>query len=451
MTNGDDRLNLLEDLLKRASAAGADAADALFVEGISLSLACRLGETEQLERSEGADLGLRVFKGNRQAIVSSSDVSSHALGELVERAVAMATAVPEDPFCGIADPDQIMAAHAVGAVDLDMAEPGEPTADILKERALEAEDAARAVAGITNSEGAGASWGRSAMAMAASNGFRGTRQNTRSGMSVSVLAGEGTAMERDYDFASTVFSTDLPSPADLGRRAGEQTVARLNPRKVKSTQVPVVYAPRVSGSILGHLSSAINGAAVARGTSFLKDCMGDQIFSGAITIVDDPLRKRGLRSKVFDGEGLKATHQNIIEKGVLKTWILNLRSARQLGIAPSGHASRGTSSPPGSGVTNFYLEAGDVSPEDLMADIGEGLLITEMIGHGINYVTGDYSRGATGFWIENGVATYPVSEITIAGNLRDMFANVTAANDLQFRYGTDAPTLRIDGITIAGK
>lgn len=448
MTNGDDRLNLLEDLIKRASAAGADAADALFVEGISLSLACRLGETEQLERSEGADLGLRVFKGNRQAIVSSSDVSSGALDELVERAVAMATAVPEDPFCGIADPDQIM---TNSAVDLDMAESGEPTADTLKARALEAEDAARAVAGITNSEGAEASWGRSTMALAASNGFRGTRQNTRSGMSVSVLAGEGTAMERDYDFASAVFSTDLPSPTDLGRQAAEQAVARLNPRKIKSTQAAVVYAPRVSGSILGHLSSAINGAAVARGTSFLKDCMGEQIFSDAITIVDDPLRKRGLRSKAFDGEGLKTTHQNIIENGALKTWILNLRSARQLGIAPSGHASRGTSSPPGSGTTNFYLEAGDVSPEDLMADIGEGLLITEMIGHGINYVTGDYSRGATGFWIENGEAAYPVSEITIAGNLRDMFANVTAANDLQFRYGTDAPSLRIDGMTIAGK
>ncbi len=448
MTNGDNRLNLLEDLIKKASAAGADAADALFVEGISLSLACRLGETEQLQRSEGADLGLRVFKGNRQAIVSSSDVSAGALDELVSRAVAMAASVPEDPYCGIADPDQIMTDRAI---DLDMSESGEPTADILKGRALETEDAARAVSGITNSEGAEASWSRSAVALAASNGFRGTRQGTRSGLSVSVLAGEGTAMERDYDYASAVFSTDLPTPAELGRRAGEQTVARLNPRKVGSAQVPVIYAPRVSGSILGHLSSAINGAAVARGTSFLKDHMGARVFPEAVTIVDDPLRPRGLRSKPFDGEGLPTTRNSIIDQGELKTWILNLRSARQLGLAPSAHASRGTSSPPGAGVTNFYLEAGDLSPAELMADISEGLLITEMIGHGINYVTGDYSRGATGFWIENGEAVYPVSEITIAGNLSDMFAHVTAANDLQFRYGTDAPSLRIDGMTIAGK
>lgn len=448
MTNGNDRLNLLEDLINKASAAGADAADALFVEGVSLSLACRLGETEHLERSEGADLGLRVFKGNRQAIVSSSDVSSAALDELVSRAVAMAASVPEDPYCGIADPDQIM---MDSAADLDMSEPGEPTAEILKERVLEAEDAARAVQGVTNSEGAETSWGRSSVALAASNGFRGTRQGTSSGLSVSVLAGEGTEMERDYDYASAVFSSDLPAPADLGRRAGEQAVARLNPRKADSAQVPVVYSPRVSGSILGHLSSAINGESVARGTSFLKDRMGERIFPESITIVDDPLRRRGLRSKQFDGEGLQTKRQDIIACGELKTWILNLRSARQLGLSPSGHASRGTSSPPGSGVTNFYLEAGDQGPEELISDIAQGLLITEMIGHGISYVTGDYSRGATGFWIENGEAVYPVSEITIAGNLSDMFANVTAANDLQFRYGTDAPTLRIDGMTIAGK
>ncbi len=448
MINGDNRLDLLEELLKKTSAAGADAADAIFVEGISLSLACRLGETEQLERSEGYDLGLRVFKGHRQAVVSSSDVTPEALDELVSRAVAMAASVPEDPFCGIAEPDQIMANTAA---DLDLVEEGEPSADTLKERALEAEDAARAVEGITNSEGAEANWGRSNIALAASNGFRGARQNTRSGLSVSVLAGEGTAMERDYDYASAIHSSDLPAPAELGKRAADQTVARLNPQKVESAQAPVVYAPRVSGSILGHLSSAINGASVARGTSFLKDCMGEKIFPDAVTIVDDPLRQRGLRSKAFDGEGLATSRRNMIENGVLKSWILNLRSARQLGLPPTGHASRGTSSPPGSGVTNFYLEAGAVSPEELMADIKEGLLVTEMIGHGINYVTGDYSRGATGFWIKDGKPAYPVSEITIAGNLRDMFANVTAADDLEFRYGTDAPTLRIDGMTIAGK
>jgi len=448
MTNGNDRLNMLEDLINMAHAAGADAADALFAEGVSFSLACRLGVTEQLERSEGADLGLRVFKGNRQAIVSSSDVSPDALKELVSRAVAMAAAVPEDPFCGIADAGQIMSG---AAEDLDMSEPGEPTADTLKDRALEAEDAARAVDGVSNTEGAEASWSRSSIALAASNGFRGTRDGTRSGLSVSVLAGEGTAMERDYDYASAVYSADLPTAADLGTRAGEQTVARLNPRKVGSAHVPVVYSPRVSGSILGHLSSAINGASIARGTSFLKDRMGERIFPEAISIIDDPLRQRGLRSKAFDGEGLPTGRCAIIDCGELKTWILNLRNARQLNLSPTGHASRGTSSPPGAGVTNFYMQAGELSPAELMSDIDQGLLVTEMIGHGINYVTGDYSRGATGFWIENGQPVYPVSEITIAGNLNDMFANITAANDLQFRYGTDAPTLRVDGMTIAGK
>jgi len=448
MSNGDDRLNLLEDLISKATSVGADAADAVFVEGISLSLACRLGKTEQLERSEGSDLGLRVFKGNRQAIVSSSDISSSALDELVSRAIAMASSVPEDPYCGIADPDQIM---TNSSVDLDLVESDEPSADTLKSRAMETEEAARAVSGVTNSEGSEASWSRSRIALAASNGFRGTREGTRSGLSVSVLAGEGTSMERDYDYASTVFSEDLPSPAELGKRAGEQTVARLNPQKIDSAQVPVIFAPRVSGSILGHLSSAINGAAVARGTSFLKDKMGERIFPAEISIVDDPLRQRGLRSKQFDGEGLQTARRSFIENGILQSWVLNLRSARQLGVDPSGHASRGTSSPPGSGVTNFFMEAGDVSPERLIADVGNGLLITEMIGHGINYVTGDYSRGATGFWIEKGEVAYPVSEITIAGNLSDMFASVTAANDLEFRYGTDAPSIRVDGMTIAGK
>lgn len=448
MSNGDDRLNLLEDLISKATSVGADAADAVFVEGISLSLACRLGKTEQLERSEGSDLGLRVFKGNRQAIVSSSDISSSALDELVSRAIAMASSVPEDPYCGIADPDQIM---TNSSVDLDLVESDEPSADTLKSRAMETEEAARAVSGVTNSEGSEASWSRSRIALAASNGFRGTREGTRSGLSVSVLAGEGTSMERDYDYASTVFSEDLPLPAELGKRAGEQTVARLNPQKIDSAQVPVIFAPRVSGSILGHLSSAINGAAVARGTSFLKDKMGERIFPAEISIVDDPLRQRGLRSKQFDGEGLQTARRSFIENGILQSWVLNLRSARQLGVDPSGHASRGTSSPPGSGVTNFFMEAGDVSPERMIADVGNGLLITEMIGHGINYVTGDYSRGATGFWIEKGEVAYPVSEITIAGNLSDMFASVTAANDLEFRYGTDAPSIRVDGMTIAGK
>jgi PmbA protein len=447
-TTGDDRLNLLDDLTKRALAAGADDADAVFVEGISVSLACRMGKIEHLERSEGSDLGLRVFKGKRQAIVSSSDVSLDVLDELVERAVAMARTVPEDPFCGIADVGQIMTDTKV---DLDTEDPVEQSADQLKERSLEAEESARAVKGITNTEGAQASWSRSSVALLASNGFSGVRAGTRSGCSVSVLAGEGTEMERDYDYASAIYTSDLPSAAELGRNAGERAIARLNPRKIETAQVPVLFDPRVSGSILGHLSGAINGSSIARGTSFLKDRMGEQIFPDAITIIDNPLRKRGLRTKVFDGEGLPTYERKIIENGVLKSWTMDLRSARQLGLESTASASRGTSSPPGPGQTNYYMGAGEVSPEELMADVDDGLYVTEMIGHGINYVTGDYSRGATGFWIKNGVIAYPVSEITIAGNLNDMFASVSAANDLEFKHGTDAPTIRIEGMIVAGK
>lgn len=445
---GEEQLNLLEDLMKRARAAGADSADAVHVEGVSLDLACRLGKTEHLQRSEGADLGLRVFKGKRQAIVSSSDVSVGALNELVERAVAMAKAVPEDPYCGLADPGQIMSDTSV---DLDMDAPGEPDADDLRQRALEAEDAARAVAGVTNSEGAQAGWGRSTVALSATNGFAGVRSGTRSGFSVSVIAGDGTAMERDYEYASAVHAGDLPPAAELGKKAGERTVARLNPQKASSAQVPVVFDPRVSGSILGHLSSAVNGSSVARGISFLKDRLGEQIFPSDITIADDPLRKRGLRSRAFDGEGLPTSERKVIDGGVLTGWTMDLRSARQLGLQSTGNASRGTSAPPGPGQTNFYMIAGTVSPSELMADIRTGLYVSEMIGHGVNYVTGDYSRGATGFWIEDGEPAFPVSEITIAGNLTDMFACLRAADDLVFRHGTDAPTLRIDTMTVAGK
>ncbi len=444
----EQRLDLLEGLIKKTIKAGAHAADAIYVEGTSVSLSCRLGETEHLERSEGADLGLRVFIGQQQAIVSSSDISGDALDALIERGVAMANSVPGDPHCGLADEAQL----AVGNFpDLELNDPAdEPDTETLKARALEAEDAARAVSGVTNTEGGSASWGRSSVVLASSNGFRGQRAGSRSGISVCVLAGQGTNMERDYDYASTVFASDLPSPAELGRRAGDKAVARLNPRKVSSMKVPVVFDPRVSNSLIGHLAGAINGSSIARGTSFLKDSMGEQLFPENITIVDDPHRVRGLRSKAFDAEGLATSRRNVIEGGVLQTWILSLSSARQLGLAPTGHASRGTSSLPSPSVTNFYLQAGELSPAELIGDIKDGLLVTEMIGSGVNYVTGDYSRGATGFWIENGEISYPVSEITIAGNLKDLFAGLSAADDLEFRQGTNAPTLRIDVMAIAG-
>ena len=446
MNTDTDNLDLLSDLIAKARSAGADTADAVFVEGVSLSLARRLGKPERLERAEGADLGLRVFIGRRQAIVSSSDRSAEALAELVERAVAMARSVPEDPFCGLAEPDMLAAA----VPDLDILDAGEPTPETLADWAARAEDAARAVAGVTNSEGAEASWGRSTIAMAAGNGFGGTYAGSHYAISVSVLAGEGTAMERDYDFTSTVYAEDLRQPEEIGRAAGERTVRRLNPRKADSAQVPVVYDPRVARSLLGHLAGAVNGSAVARGTSFLKDKLGQAIFPASVTIVDDPLRRRGLRSKPFDGEGVATSLHNVVDGGVLSTWFLDLRSARQLEMATTGHASRGTSSPPSPSATNLYLEPGTVSPAELLGDIDSGFYVTELIGFGVNGVTGDYSRGASGFWIDKGELAYPVSEVTVAGNLTHMFANITAADDLEFRYGTDAPTLRIDGMTVAG-
>ncbi len=439
-------LNLLGDLIAKARAAGADAADAVLFDSASVSLSQRLGATEKLERSESGDLGLRVFIGKRQAIVSSSDRSAKALGELVERAVAMARVVPEDPFAGLADPEQI--AHSFPEIDI--LDPAEPAIEILMERARRAEEAALAVAGVTNSEGADAGWSRSTIAIAASNGFAGSYGVSRQSLSASVLAGTGTGMERDYDYDSKVYGADLRDAADIGREAGERAVRRLNPRRMKSGKLPVVFDPRASRGLLGHLTGAISGPSIARGTSFLKDKMGERIFPEGVTIIDDPHVMRGLRSRPFDAEGVAVRRHTIIEDGRLTTWLLDLRSARQLGLATTGHAARGTSGPPGPAPANVYMAAGKRSRADLLAEIKEGFYVTDLMGMGVNGVTGDYSRGAGGFWIENGVITHPVNEMTIAGNLKDMFLNMEAADDLELRFGMDAPTVRIDGMMIAG-
>jgi len=441
-----DKLNLLQDLIKSAQGQGADAADALFAEGTSLSLSWRMGEVEQLERSEGMDLGLRVFVGKSQAIVSSSDTSKRALDELVERAVAMAKSVPEDPFAGLADPDQL----ATEFTDFDMFDPSEPSADALTQSARIAEEAGLEVAGVSNSEGAHAGFSQSSIAFAASNGFAHTYQRSRHSLSASMLAGEGTGMERDYDYTGAVWAEDLQSAEAIGRSAGERAVKRLNPQKAKTQQVPVVFDNRAARSLVGHLSGAINGSSIARGTSFLKDKMGDDIFAPGVTIVDDPHRMRGLRSAAFDDEGLPTQRRNIIDQGKLTTWFLDLRSARQLGLESTGHAGRGVSSPPSPGASNLYLQAGAVSVAELIKDIKAGFYVTELIGMGVNTVTGDYSRGASGFWIENGVLTHAVSEVTVAGHLSEMFKSLTPADDLEFLYGVDAPTVRIEGMTLAG-
>jgi PmbA protein len=439
-----DRLAKLADLIAAAKRAGADAADALIVASTSLSVRRRLGAIEQLERSEGFDLGLRVFVGQRVAIVSSTDPDAKGFDMLAERAVAMARVVPEDPFAGLPE------AMALVPRDLDLVDPVEPTAEMLLARTAAAEEAALAVPGVTNSDGADASWSRYEIALAGSNGFAGAYARTSHAISTTAVVGTGTAMERDYDWSSTVHLADLDDPVAIGRRAAEQAVRRLNPTRPKTARIPVVFDPRVAGSLLGHLSGAVNGSAVARGTSFLKDRMGEQVLAKGLVVRDDPSRRRGLRSRPFDGEGMPGEGRVIIDDGVLKTWLLDWRSARQLGLVSTGHASRGTGGPPGPGATNLWLEPGHLTPAALMADIVEGLYVTDLIGMGVNGVTGDYSRGAAGFMIRHGQLAEPVSEVTIAGNLRDIFLHMTPANDLEFRRGTDSPTVRIEGLTMAG-
>jgi len=439
-------IDLLQDLVGRARKAGADAADAVLFEGTSLSHARRLGKTEKLERSESRDLGLRVLIGKRQAIVSSSDRSPKMLTELVERTLAMARAVPEDPFCGLADPAEITRDWPA----LDMLDPVEPSAEALIERARSVEEAALAVEGITNSEGAEAGWGRSRIALVASNGFAGGYSGSHHAVSVAVIGGSGNRMERDYDFDNSVYAADLRDPAKIGQSAGERTVRRLGARKMATCRCPVVLDPRVARSFISHLLGSISGPSIARGTSFLRDRLGQRIFPEAITITEDPHRRRGHRSKPFDAEGIANRRRALIDKGVLTTWLLDLRSARQLGMKTTGHAARGTASPPSPAATNIWIEPGSVSPAELMADIKSGFYVTELMGMGVSGITGDYSRGAAGFWIENGQIAHPVSEMTVAGNLKEMFAGLVAANDLELRVGADSPTLRIDDLTVAG-
>ena len=446
MATKPDPKSILETVLRDARGAGADAADAVYVQSLASSVSYRLGKLEDVERSESWDLGLRVFVGNRVAFVSSTDISSRALKELPSRAVAMARLAPEDKFACLAPKEWL----AKDFPDLDIDDPSEPSPEILTERARSVEGAAMAVPGITNSEGGGASFSRSTIALATSEGFLGSYSSTSHGVGVAVLAGEGTAMERDYESASARHATDLESPETIGRRAGERTVARLQPRIAKSQTVPVVYDPRVASGLVSHFAGAISGAAIARGVSFLKDRMEAPVFASAIAIIDDPHRRRGLRSKPFDGEGVRNQRRALVEAGVLKSWILDCASAKQLGLVSTGHAARGTGGPPSPSTTNLYMEPGSLSPEQLIADIAEGFYVTELMGMGVNSVTGDYSRGASGFWIENGKRSYPVAGVTIAGNLKDMFLRLVPASDLEFRYGTNAPTSRVERMTVAG-
>ncbi len=447
MLSVSQALDRLDAALSAANAAGADSADAMYVGDGSTSVSVRLGKLEDIGRSEGEEVGIRVFIGQQSASVSSSDLSLAALVIAAERAVAMARLAPEDKWAGLAPADRLL----TGAlIDLDIDDGQDPSAEALRDMAMAAEDAARAVEGVTNSEGGGASAGRAVTALATSTGFRGGKKSTSYGSSASVLAGSGGDMQRDYAWHSARHFADLEAAGIIGVRAGERAVRRLNPIKLETSAMPIIFDPRIGSSLIGHLIGAITGSAITRGTSFLKDAMGTAVFDSGITIIDDPLRPRGLRSRSFDGEGLPVQRSALIDKGMLSGWLLDAASARQLGLQPTGHAARGTSGPPGAGATNLHLEAGTQTPAALMADIKRGFYVTELIGMGVNGLTGDYSRGASGFLIENGEITVAVAEVTIAGNLKDMFKALVPANDLSFRHAANVPTIRVDGMTVAG-
>ena len=442
----DANLELAQKIIDMTLKCGADSADAIVSDSASLGMSARNGKLEDTERAESRDLGLRAMIGQQQAFVSGSAIDEDALQQLAQRAVDMANTTPADRFCGFAPEDRL----AETWPDLDLEDPHEPSAEALRDMALACEAEARRHEGITNSEGAGASWARGTTALATSHGFAGSYTSTHFSMSCSAIGGTGDAMEGDYASHSTHYLEDLDSPEEIGRRTAERTLARLNPRKMESTKAHVVFDKRVSASMLGHLAGAISGSAIARGTSFLREDMGKQVMSQSLQVIDDPHLIRGLRSTAFDGEGVAPEKFTPIENGVLTSWFLDSATARQLDLQTNGRAGRGTGGPPSPSPTNLYMAAGQRSVADILKDIGTGFYITDLIGMGVNGVTGDYSRGASGFWIENGEIAFPVSEMTIAGNLRDMFMNMTAANDLDFRRGVNAPTLLIENMALAG-
>ncbi|MBC2669920.1 TldD/PmbA family protein [Novosphingobium piscinae] len=434
-------------LVERARRAGADAADVAYIADSSEGIQVRLGKLEDVERSESEYIALRAFVGRSSASIGSSDLGDAALDELAVRVVAMARLAPEDTYAGLAPAERLATGPLPDLALVDAAEPG--PAD-LRALAEAAEAAAREVPGVTNSEGAGASAGRSVFALATSHGFAGAYESTSRSLSASVIAGEGGGMQRDYAWRSARHAADLPSPDAIGRQAGDRAVQRLGPGRLASGSMPVVFAPRVGGSLVGHLLGAMSGAAIARGASFLLGREDEQLFDSAVTILDDPLRPRGLRSRPFDGEGLATAPRALVEGGRLTGWLLNAAAARQLGLDPTGHAARGGGGAPGISASNTHIAAGQVSPEALMADIADGVYVTELIGQGVNGVTGDYSRGASGFRIVGGALAGPVAEFTIAGNLIEMFRALTPADDLEWHRTINVPTLRVDGMMVAG-
>lgn len=439
-------LTLGEAALTQAKNHGATSADAMILAETNMTASVRNGAPETIERAESRGLGLRVFIGQSSATLSTSDLSDEAIMRLAETACAIAKAAPADPFSGLADASQL----AKKIPSLELADNHEPSMEALQSAARDCEAAGRDVAGITNSEGADASYTRYTLGLLTSHGFAQGYSATRHSLVCSLIAGQGDNMQRDYAYDSAVFHGDLPVPEAIGREAATRTLDRMNPRKIASQSAPIIFEPRVGKQLLGALASAISGAAVARGTSFLKDAMGQQVFASGVRITDDPLRPRGLASHPFDAEGIGAKQRDVVTDGVLQTWLLDCRSARQLNLVSNGSASRGLTGAPSPSSSNFYLAPGKDTPEALIASAPRAFYVTETIGHGTNLITGDYSVGASGFWIENGQRIHAVSEVTIAGNLREMFVRLIAADDLRFRYSTNVPTILIPDMTIAG-
>ena len=440
--------NLLQDVVSAALKAGADAAEAVSAERQSLSITVRLGALEEVEREEARDLGLRVFIGKQQATVSSSDVSAEARAKLVERAVAMARLAPDDPYAGLAPSDRL----ARGPMpDFDLFDPSEPTAEDLEAGARAAEDSARALEGVANSEGASAGWSSSGWRLVTSGGFSGDHRASGFSLGASVIAGEGEAMERGWEGRSTRWREDLPTPESIGQEAARRAVAQVGARKIDSATAPVVFENRLAMSLISPLIGAISGPAVARGVSFLKDKLGQQLFAKGVNLIDEPHRKRGLGSSPFDDEGVANTRMAIIDDGVLTTWLLNSGSARQLGLETTGHASRGSAGPPGVSPSNLTLQPGELDRAGLMKQAGTGLLVTSMFGPSLNANTGDWSIGVSGSWFEDGEEAYPVTEITVAGNMMDIWARLIPGSDLQFRGASNSPSLLIPDLAIAGR
>lgn len=440
-------ISTAEQLVSKAMQHGAEFADVIVLGNESVTSEYRLGKKENIERSESAALGLRTVIGKRASVVSASDIRPHQFEELASRCVSMTKETPEDPYLCITDE----ASYAKSFDDLELYDSHAPDIAWLDEQAEQVEAAAMTVEGITNSEGGSASHGSSDVVLVTSRGFSHQYRSSMNSISVCVLAGEGTAMERDYDYSSKRFVADLASASSIGKKAAEKTLKRLGAKRAKTGSYPVVFANDISNSLVGYFTSAINGASICQNTSFLKDCMGKKIFSDAIHITDDPFIKRGHGSRNCDAEGVMPKKLNLVENGVLQSWILDLRSAHKLGLETTGHANRGVSSNPSPSSSNVTLANGTLSFEELISDIKQGFFVTDTFGMGVNLVTGDYSQGANGFWIENGEICFPVNEVTIAGRLQDMFLQMTAANDIEFKTSRNAPSLRIESMTVAGE